>query len=881
LLSIVAVLFAAAHPSLYFNSSDVPALRQAAQSTHSEIANHITTVLNAHLSDATPAKTDYGDFRLLGNQVAVWAFGYQLTGNTQYAAKALSEIKTYLGWPDWSNGEIAGSGPDLNEAHMMLGVALAYDWIYETLSAADRTAIATRLGTEAALVAAYQPAAWYRDEYLQNHNWIDTGALGMAGLVLQGEDSRAVGWISLAQTNLALLQQYLGAIQGGVWHEGLPYEGYGLAMALPFWQAMKHAGSDYTDMQLLSGYGDFFTYASIPDAPRELIVPFGDFTNWPAEMAMQILRFSASRFHNGVAEAMAQRFLKTGRDSLLPTVFYNVFEFLSYDPTVAPVDIHSHPLDGYFPEMGIATLHSKWDAGDFTLGFKAGVYGGWANFSRVEATGSYQAGGTGGWIDWGHDHNDDMTFWLYGGGSWLAPEAMGYDAGKNTAFTQKANETDYHNGILVDGNGQLGDLRASDSNWNNPWFFNRTSKALFAPAGTADYAIAGGTGPGLFDGSLGLTRWDRVLVMARGRYALVRDDIQSTVAHNYDWLCHFQDGVSVDTASGWVQGTGKAGMSVGVKVVSPASWTGTTGTQGASLMKNFDPDALTSFVKVRPAAAAADQQFLTALVPVKTASWASRTQVNALDANNAGAGLVVAPGSALEEHWVFVRNGAAGQSAGDLAITGSFAGMVAHDQSGTVMRSVVFGAGSIADQSGARVVLSTRSAKALEASLSGTTLLVTGQSVQDFQAYAPTAAAVTLNGVAVSVSSSGGVLTYPAAATQSDPSPPADAGTPPADGGTPAADGGTAVPVADAGNPGDGCGNCAPADAGADVGTAGSDDAGIAPADAVAPTATAVAASVVDTAHGCSSTGPAAGWLAITGLLVFFSRRAKRRRLAE
>jgi len=35
--------------------------------------------------------------------------------------------------------------------------------------------------------------------------------------------------------------------------------------------------------------------------------------------------------------------------------------------------------------------------------------------------------------------------------------------------------------------------------------------------GTADYAIAGGTGAQLFDASLGVSRWERVIVLARGR----------------------------------------------------------------------------------------------------------------------------------------------------------------------------------------------------------------------------------------------------------------------------------------------------------------------------------------------------------------------------
>ena len=283
MLALVPVLIAAAHPSLFFGASDVPALRQAAQTTHATIASHITTILDQHLGDPLPTQSDYDDVRFLGNQVAVWAFGYQITGKTAYASKAREQLLTYAGWSSWDFGETADlGGPDLFTAHMLLGASAAYDWIYETLSGADRATIAAKIGVEAQKVATYLPKAWWIDEYLQNHNWIDTAGLGMAALALSGEDSRAAGWLALAEDDLGKLQASIGQIPDGSWHEGLPYEGYGLSMALPFWQAMRHAGRDYTDMGVLRGYGRFFLYAGTADAPQQVIVPFGDFTHWPA-----------------------------------------------------------------------------------------------------------------------------------------------------------------------------------------------------------------------------------------------------------------------------------------------------------------------------------------------------------------------------------------------------------------------------------------------------------------------------------------------------------------------------------------------------------------------------------------------------------------------
>ena len=124
MLALVPAIIAASHPSLFFGSSDVTALRQAAQTSHAAIASHITSILDQHVNDPAPTPTDYDDYRFLGNQVAVWAFGYQLTGDSRYAAMARTQLLTYAGWSTWASGE---STPDLNEAHMLLGNSIAYD----------------------------------------------------------------------------------------------------------------------------------------------------------------------------------------------------------------------------------------------------------------------------------------------------------------------------------------------------------------------------------------------------------------------------------------------------------------------------------------------------------------------------------------------------------------------------------------------------------------------------------------------------------------------------------------------------------------------------------------------------------------------------------
>ena len=267
-LAATIALVAAPHPGLFFDATEVPQLRAAAASTHKELATHFTTVMGPHLSDLAPTQSDYGagGQRVFGNDITAWAFAYQMTGDPAYAAQAWVRLSTYLSWPDWGFGFEPGPTPDLFTAHMVLGVACAYDWLYEWMTPDQRTQVATRLGAEGQKIADYYPNSWWLGEYLSNHNWIDTAALGLAGLALQGEDTRAASWVSLAEADLQNIEVALGPISDGSWHEGLAYQQYGMSMALPFWMASRRAGLDHTDIGLLRGVGKMFLAATIPDS---------------------------------------------------------------------------------------------------------------------------------------------------------------------------------------------------------------------------------------------------------------------------------------------------------------------------------------------------------------------------------------------------------------------------------------------------------------------------------------------------------------------------------------------------------------------------------------------------------------------------------------
>jgi len=157
----------------------------------------------------------------------------------------------------------------------------------------------------------------------------------------------------------------------------------------------------------------------------------------------------------------------------------------------------------------------------------------------------------------------------------------------------------------------------------------------------------------------------------------------------------------------------------------------------------------------------------------------------------------------------------------------------------------------------------------IEADLQGTTLVVSGDGISDFRAYAPATTAIRINGQPASATLLDGVVIYPAL----PPPPPPDAGTP--DAGTP--DAGTP----DTGDPGSDGGTYTD---GGTIGPIDSDpgdlepDGGTAQPDggfAVGPPPTS-GSSFPHGGFGCSSGGAAMG-LEVGVLLALAGLRRRRR----
>jgi hypothetical protein len=802
---------AATHPSLFLREADLPALRLRSEQPGAAVAwgalqRGATTYLGTTVASsgtvtwtATGRTESLGDTRAIGNMLVVLAFTARMTGDARFLATAKAWTTTVAGW---GNLDLDGTH-DLIQSHLTGGLAVAYDLLAPHLSAAEITTIRATLTRNAnELVAAANGGIWWRSEYLGNHNWVNHAAVGLTALALEGEVAQAStdGWLAFARGNAQKVAAALDQGADGTWHESFAYAWYGLTWHLPFVEALRRLkGVELMDVDWLRAFPRAYAASHVAEAPHVYVLASGDFYGFGRDNGLLPLRYAASRLKSGLAQGMADAWVaRAPVSTYAPNLNQRVFEFLFHDPSVPAVAPSTQPLDWFGQDLQASVFRSGWEAGSLVFALKSGPFGG-------RSAWEWQRDGlapTGGTLNFGHNHADDNGFYLYGRGSWLAPEASGYYIGHSDSPLPAANMTVFHNSLTIDGQGQVGEgvRNSGDSLHRYAWAYTRQGGISFFGS-AADYGYTVGDGSRLYPAALGLQQWDRHALFLDRKYVVLRDVVRASQARTFRWLCHFMNGGTQEGS--WLHGRGENGQALGVAVVSPASFTAAFATQSPRNVNQLNPAGSVTLATVAPATAAASTTFLTALVPTAEADWAARPQVSALDAATPDAGLRLVDGAGTH---VALFEAAPGQvrRVGSFLLAGQ-AGVVRYAPGGGAPNRVLLVRGTqLADSSGARVLLSQEAtAGMLEADgLQGDTVTLSGGDATGFpRVWAPAATRVRWNGVDVPFTRVGEhvlVNAQPPVVTEPDGGSGGgvDAGTP---GGGGTADGGTAKPGTDGG----------------------------------------------------------------------------------
>ncbi len=176
------------HPRLFFNESELAVLRTRVETTHRDIWQPIRNYVDSLAGTAPPSASPDGNedmYRNFGNQMVPLAFVCAVTQEADDCDLAKTYLLTFAKWEQWSNDGTR----DLALGHMLMGNAIAYDWLYSVLTPDERLLVGTSLAhwANAMLEASEQPIRgdwnnWWNKSYAQNHYWINNSALGVAGL---------------------------------------------------------------------------------------------------------------------------------------------------------------------------------------------------------------------------------------------------------------------------------------------------------------------------------------------------------------------------------------------------------------------------------------------------------------------------------------------------------------------------------------------------------------------------------------------------------------------------------------------------------------------------------------------------------------------------
>lgn len=734
------------HPRIFFYTQDIPNLRIQAQTTHVDIWEPILEFANSKLDTSPPPSStcpDLEEFRNAGNQMIAFAFAYVISDNETYLDLTRRYLLGYAQWEYWGDEGGCG-GRDLSFHHMLLGNAIAYDWIYNELSVEERTIIGGNLAQRAqeSFEASTTPQNnnelrnWWRASYIQNHHWINHSALGIAALILEGEDPRAQTWLDDAVKHMTRDQYLADGIADGSWHEGIPYQSYGLTMSLPFFYNLRRLkGLEILPHTYLRNYAYWRIYNSLPSSTR-FALSYGDF-EWGWNDPQNVLRFIAREYRDGHAEWMAQQL--TDNDGWHSSVWYApwyVFEFLYYDPSVDAQTPDDLSLNRTFPDLEGVIWRTGWSEDDLIFGLKTGAYGG--RFAYEEfINGGYPFFDLGGNVDFniGHDHRDANSFYLYRGNIDLSSENVGYGMV----------DTRYHNTLLIDNEGQYwrhyaekpDDIQGTDGTLEI--VYQTTSFNYLVADATDRYRL---TDPETGNPTAHMVdEFKRHVLFVRPGYFVMVDQLRAGSPQRYEWVSHFGSSVSIE--GDWIRGTSEEDQILGVKVLSPDSFAISTGDDGKP------------YVRIRPSSDVADARFVIILYPMESGDWEAKPSISSLGNNDqASAVRVILDG--IQDH--LIRIGNQGMvSIGDYAFDGDVASII-KDTEDRLKRIFLARGSQLSDMQGSRILVQSQSESVvIEIEYDGSALAIVGENIEGLWIYAPDIDTdqVTLNGQQVPASRSG------------------------------------------------------------------------------------------------------------------------------
>jgi hypothetical protein len=282
------------HPRLYIGPDDlarlcsppqVPYLVEAADQVVLDAANYAEMppltyrrdVHNAHLTRA----------REVQKRVVTLLARWLQTDDPAFRAAALAYIAQigeweYWSWITWRQGNPAPDAIyDLSYGENSATLAIAYDWLYDTLSTEEKAlflGIAHDRSFRSGLVHARPDGASWFGRPDSNWNTVCAGGLGMLALAMYEDAPEARELLPRVEESVVPFFQLLDQTSGG-WPEGIGYWNYGMRYGFMYLLSHECATGQTHPLMQLEGVRQTLAFP-LDFCPHGQPCGFGDSNHW-------------------------------------------------------------------------------------------------------------------------------------------------------------------------------------------------------------------------------------------------------------------------------------------------------------------------------------------------------------------------------------------------------------------------------------------------------------------------------------------------------------------------------------------------------------------------------------------------------------------------
>ena len=420
---------------LYFDSSDVPALRAKANTTHRLIYERICTLsdsFKSHPENFLPpvdSKTFVSEWNeRYGNWLAVLAF-YSVLHPSD--SRVFDLIVTFMDrmtrYPTWYVDFVPTD--EVPVSHSLTGMATAFDFLKDRLTHEQQQRYTSKIYKVSKNLYERGKFRWWGRTYIQNHVASITMALLNGAIVLQSYYREETSeWRQWAFGHLNKTLVLLDTVIDGSMNEGTAYGSYTTRSLTQFlFVAKRHYNIDLSNFWVKQHY-DFLLGTTLPGYSE--VIGIGDsLKSWNYGPESQLAFMETYVLKNGEANWLISKIRSARRESNeLGHYCTEHTEFLWYNASIR----EQSPLLGErarsklfrFSDAGIVTYGAGRDSNETLLSFKSGPLHGRAVYVAMENKlfpwlVSWEKS-----LNPGHEHPDQNSFVFYPRGKPMITEAL-------------------------------------------------------------------------------------------------------------------------------------------------------------------------------------------------------------------------------------------------------------------------------------------------------------------------------------------------------------------------------------------------------------------------------------------------------------------------